>query len=154
MTPRPKAAAWLAFVGVSFLAAVPGAFFGPGAWYGGLERPSFAPPNWTFGPVWTLLYLLIGTSGWLLWRSRGWRQSALAWWAVQWLLNAAWTPLFFGARALGLALVEMTGLWFAIAATIAAARPRSKPAAVLLLPYLAWVSFAWMLNFGFWWLNR
>lgn len=139
---------------MSFLAAVPGAFFGPGVWYANLERPPFAPPSWVFGPVWTILYVMIGTAGWLLWKSNGWRSSALRWWAVQWLLNAGWTPLFFGARQLGAALVEMTALWLAIVATIAAARPRSKPAAALLLPYLAWVSFAWALNFGFWWLNR
>jgi tryptophan-rich sensory protein len=153
-TRRTATAVWFAFVVVSFLAAVPGAFFAPGEWYAGLERPFFAPPSWVFGPVWTLLYLVIGTSGWLVWHRRGWRTPALAWWAAQWLLNAAWTPLFFGAQLLGPALLEMTALWVAIAGTISASRRDSPTAAALLVPYLVWVSFAWVLNFGFWWLNR
>jgi tryptophan-rich sensory protein len=122
------------------------------ATYQGLEKPFFAPPSWLFGPVWTALYVAIAVAGWLVWRSRGW-DGALTLWAVQLLLNLGWTPLFFGAEEYGWALVEITVLWGAVTATVVAFARRSRPAALLLLPYLAWVSFAAALNAAIWWLN-
>lgn len=142
------------FLLVGFAAALPGAAFPPGDWYATLERPFYAPPNGVFGPVWTLLYVLIGVAGWRVWRQVGWQAQALAPWVTQLLLNALWTPLFFGLHWLGIALIEMTLLGLAILWCIAVFRHIDRAAAWMLLPYLAWVGFAWLLNAGFWWLNR
>lgn len=141
------------FLLISFSAASTGYFFPPGDWYASLERPFFAPPNWVFGPVWTLLYVLIAVAGWLLWQRGGLWSVAMRWWWAQMMLNALWTPLFFGWNLLGLALVEMALLWLAIAMTIRSGYRLRPLAAWLLAPYFAWVSFAWVLNAGFWWLN-
>ncbi|EME58548.1 TspO/MBR family protein [Amycolatopsis decaplanina] len=109
--------------------------------YSGLDRPSFAPPAWLFGPVWTVLYLGIAVSGWLYWKSGGERR-ALTWYAVQLVLNAAWTPLFFAAGAYVLALVDIVLLDIAIVVTALYFRRSSRLSAVLLLPYLAWTLYA------------
>ncbi len=131
-----------------------GATFAPGAWYESLAKPAWNPPNWIFGPVWTLLYVLVAISGWLVWRQRG-RQlaPALIWFVLQLLLNAAWSWLFFGLQRIDLALVDILLLWLAIAITIRHFRPRSQLAAYLLAPYLLWVTFATALNAAIWWLN-
>ncbi|HEU5108118.1 MAG TPA: TspO/MBR family protein [Micromonosporaceae bacterium] len=121
--------------------------------YASLERPVWAPPSWLFGPVWTILYAMIAVSGWLVWRRVGVGAPLLPY-AVQLLLNAAWTPIFFGAGAYGWALVDIAALWWAIAATVVAFRPVSRPAALLLVPYWLWVSYATALNASIWWLNR
>lgn len=142
------------FVLLAFLAAAPGAMFPPGVWYTTLERPFYAPPSWVFGPVWTLLYIGIAVAGWLVWRRIGLRTGPMRLWGTQLLLNALWTPLFFGLNWLGVALFEMALLWLAILFCIRSFWRVSRPAAILLMPYLAWVSFAWLLNAGFWWLNR
>jgi len=142
------------FIALCFAAAFIGAAFPPDAWYRELQRPAWAPPNWLFAPVWTTLYLMIAVAGWLLWRQVGWRATATRLWALQLLLNAAWTPLFFGLHWMGVALFEMALLWLTIVFCLRAAWTISRPAALLLLPYLAWISFAWVLNAGFWWLNR
>ena len=102
--------------------------------------------------MWTVLYLMIAVSGWLVWRAVGWRRE-LTLWTVQLLLNLAWTPLFFGADLVGWALAEIAVLWLAVAATIAVFWRVSRPAAWLLVPYLAWVSFATALNAGIWLMN-
>ncbi len=141
------------FLAASFAAASTGVLFPPGEWYAGLNRPAFAPPNWLFGPVWTMLYIAMAVAGWLVWRRAGLRSAAVGWWAAQIVLNAAWTPLFFGLNALGWALAEMSLLWLAILACVIVFRPVSAAAFWLMLPYLAWVSFAWVLNAGFMWLN-
>jgi len=146
-------AALSVFLVLSFAAAGTGYFFPPGQWYGELQRPEFAPPNWVFGPVWTTLYILIALAGWLVWRQTGPRSGLIALWLVQMGLNALWTPLFFGLHWLGLALVEMALLWVAIAACVLRFRPVSPAAAWLMMPYLAWVTFAFALNLGFWSLN-
>lgn len=140
---------------LAFSAATPGALFPPGDWYAALAKPAWNPPNWIFGPVWTALYAMMAVSAWLVWQgSEGAvRRRALGWYAVQLVLNAAWTPLFFGLHFLGVAFAEILLLWVAIAATIAAFRRVSRVAAWLLVPYLAWVSFAAALNFTLWRLN-
>jgi benzodiazapine receptor len=122
---------------------------GTSAEYQSLEQPPWAPPSWLFGPVWTVLYVLIAISGWLVWRRTGWT-SALTVYAVQLVLNAAWTPIFFGAGQYGLALVDIVVLWFLIGATAWLFRPVSRVAAGLLLPYWAWVTFATALNAWIW----
>jgi tryptophan-rich sensory protein len=122
------------------------------AQYGALAQPSWAPPPSVFGPVWTVLYALIAVAGWLVWRRHGWN-AALTVYAVQLLLNALWTPLFFGAGLFGVAFVELCLLWVAIVATIAAFARLHRVAAGLLVPYLAWVTFAGALNLAIWQLN-
>jgi translocator protein len=117
--------------------------------YQSLEQPSWAPPSWLFGPVWTVLYVLIAIAGWLVWRRSGWT-TALTFYAVQLVLNAVWTPIFFGFGRYGLALVDIVVLWFAIGATVFLFAKVSRPAAALLLPYWAWVSFATALNAAIW----
>lgn len=109
--------------------------------YSGLDLPSFAPPAWLFGPVWTVLYLGIAVSGWLYWKAGGERRG-LVWYAVQLVLNAAWTPLFFAAGAYGLALADIVLLDAAIVVTALYFRRRSRASAALLLPYLAWTTYA------------
>lgn len=146
------------FLAAVALVAFAGSLFTPAAdpvWYAGLRKPSFNPPNWVFAPVWTVLYILIAVSAWLVWRRAGWAggRRALLWWLAQLALNAAWTPIFFGAHLLGLALVIIIGLLVAIIGTILAFHRHHALAAALLLPYLAWVGFATVLNASIWRLN-
>lgn len=144
------------FIAACTLAAATGAVIRPGVWYERLVKPDWRPPNWLFAPVWSLLYLMIAASGWLVWREAGIAGGAgpLGLYAVQLLLNAAWTPVFFGLHRIGLGFATLVALWVAIAATIAAFFPVSVTAALLLVPYLAWASFAAALNFAIWRLNR
>jgi tryptophan-rich sensory protein len=120
------------------------------SWYVGLEKAPFNPPNWLFGPAWTVLYILLGIVGWRLWLARRVderrAERALAWWAAQLLLNAAWTPLFFGAQRPGWALVEIVLLVAVATYAAITAREVSRAAAVLYVPYLAWLVFATTLN--------
>jgi len=130
---------------------------GPGPWYATLAKPSFTPPNWVFGPVWTVLYILIGVAAFLVWRkglaSAG-VKIARAWFFGQLILNALWTPVFFGLHRIGLALVVIVLLWAAIVATQYRFFRVSHVAGLLLVPYLLWVSFATVLNASLWHLNR
>lgn len=143
--------ALLGFILVCQLAGASGAILTDASWYLALDRPSWAPPGWVFGPVWITLYTVMGVAAWLVWRSDApSRRSALAWFAVQLVLNAAWTPVFFGARSIGGGLIIIISLVVAIIATIAAYRLVSRVAAVLMLPYLAWVGFATALNAAVW----
>jgi len=126
-------------------------------WYRMIRKPSWTPPSWLFGPVWTTLYTMMGVAAWLVGRV-GWDKpqvrTAEGLFAGQLLLNAIWTPIFFGRRAFGLALADIVGLWSLILAT-AVQFYRIRPlAGLLLVPYLLWVSYASTLNAGIWWLNR
>lgn len=123
--------------------------------YGRLQQPSFAPPSWVFGPTWTVLYALMAVAAWLVWRTGPSPETrrALTLYAVQLLLNAAWTPLFFGLGWRGIAFFELSVLLVVLIATVVLFWRRSKPAGVLLLPYLAWSVFALSLNFAVWQLN-
>jgi translocator protein len=145
---RRQVVGLLGILGVTFLVPGLGSLFTDPAWYGTLARPAWAPPAWVFGPVWTVLYGLMAVAAWLVWRERGLAgaRGALGLYAVQLALNAAWTPIFFGLRLPGLALLELGVLWVAIVATTVAFWRIRRVAAVLLLPYLAWVSFAAALN--------
>ncbi|SHK68755.1 TspO and MBR related proteins [Pseudonocardia thermophila] len=125
----------------------------PDQQYAALEQPPWAPPPWLFGPVWTVLYVLIAVSGWLVWRRAGLTSPAHVVYAVQLLLNMAWTPLFFAAGLIGPAFAEIVVLWIAIVATIVLFARIDKIAAWLLVPYLAWVTFASALNLAIWVLN-
>ena len=124
------------------------------SWYNHLAKPSVSPPNWVFAPVWTSLYVLMAVAAWRVWRLKGWRTPALGLWLVQLGLNFAWSFIFFGAHAPGPALAELAVLWVALFATMVSFGRIEKPAGWLLIPYLAWVSFAGVLNFGVWQLNR
>lgn len=142
---------------LAFAAAAIGGFASAsaGTFYGELVRPSWAPPGWLFGPVWSVLYVLMGISAWLVWRARDFAgvKSALLVFIVQLAANALWTWLFFVWRQGGLAFAEILLLWVLIAATIGLFWRVSRLAAVLLLPYLAWVSFALALTLSIWRLN-
>ncbi len=139
---------------VSNLAGIIGSFFTvpaiPG-WYAGLEKPALNPPNWVFGPAWTTLYTLIGIAAFLVWK-KGWQKKevkkALAIFGLQLFLNATWSIVFFGWQSPAWALVNIILLSLAIIWTVAVFYRISKPAAYLLLPYLAWVSFAAYLNYS------
>jgi tryptophan-rich sensory protein len=126
-------------------------------WYKGLTKPSFNPPEWLFGPAWTVLYLMMAVAAWLVWK-RGIGAAgvklALAVFVVQLVLNALWSVLFFGLRSPLAGLVGISGLWLAIVTTIVLFFRVSVPAGVLLLPYIGWVSFAALLNAAILRLNR
>jgi len=140
---------------LSFGAAFIGMLFAPGEWYEALNKPTWTPPNGVFGPVWTALYAMMAVAAWLVWRQGGFvhQRRALTWFVTQLALNAAWTPLFFGLQRPGIAFVEIVFLWGAIVMTTVAFHRVSRVAAWLLAPYLAWVSFAAVLNFFLWRLN-
>ena len=121
-------------------------------WYPGLSKPSWTPPSWVFGPIWTLLYPLMAVAGWLAWREGRSRAGTLLF-LLQLALNAAWPWIFFGNRRIDLAFACIVAMWLAILATVRAFWPVSKIAAILLVPYLAWVGFAAALNAAIWILN-
>ena len=125
------------------------------SFYLALVRPDWSPPVWLFGPVWTMLYLLMAVAAWRVWRDRGWReaQRGLLLYVVQLAANALWTWLFFVWHQGALAFIEILLLWSLILATLLAFWRRQRLAALLLLPYLAWVSFATVLSFTLWQLN-
>ena len=152
---EPKLRSSLALVGfivITFCAPALGAFSMPGSWYAGLNKPSWNPPPWIFGPAWTLLYTLMAVAAWLVWKRAGFTRP-LALYFVQLALNAAWTPIFFGAHELGWALIEIVTMWIAIALTLISFFRVNRAAGWLLAPYLAWVTFATALNFTLWKLN-
>ena len=124
------------------------------SWYPTLNKPSWTPSGATIGTVWTLLYTLMGIAAWIVWRSTsGDRTRPLALYCLQLFLNAGWSALFFGLRSPGLALLEIGVLWIAILATVTTFWKASKLAAVLMVPYLIWVSFAGVLNAMIWKMN-
>lgn len=149
---------------VAELAGVVGSFFTLPAiatWYEGLVKPWFTPPAWVFGPAWTILYALMGTAAALVWhegtkmerRKRASSSHALALYWMQLALNVLWSIIFFGLRAPFYALASIVVLWIAVALTIRAFYPISKNAAMLLVPYILWVTFATALNAAVWLLN-
>ena len=148
-------------LGVPILVGLAGSLFTTadslGNWYANLNKPSFNPPNWIFGPVWTTLYIMMGISAYLVWR-KGLDSKpiriVLVCFIVQLILNAIWTPLFFGLHSPLLGLIDIVLLLNAIIVTVFAFFKISRTAAILLVPYLAWVSFATVLNASIYLLNR
>jgi len=122
-------------------------------WYLTLDRPSWIPPNWLFGPVWTLLYIMMAVAAWRVWRETGNQSGAMRMFYLQLALNFAWSFAFFGAQSPVFGMIVIAALWLAIAATIAKFRMIDKPAAWLLVPYICWVSYASALNFAIWLMN-
>lgn len=133
-------------IGVCLGAGIIGSFFTVSSipnWYATLNKPLFSPPNWIFGPVWTILYILMGISLYLIWQKK--KKVPLIFW-IQLILNLVWSIIFFGYKNSILALIDIVVLWFAIALTIKAFNKINKLAAKLLVPYFFWVSFATILN--------
>ena len=124
-------------------------------WYAGLHKPSFNPPNSLFGPVWSILYLLMGIGAWLVWKqpASSNRNQALLLFLLQFILNFCWAFIFFGMHQLGWALAELMLMWLAILLTIFQFGKFSSLASWLLVPYISWVSFAGILNAAIWKLN-
>jgi translocator protein len=153
-------AKFLASVVACQLAGALGAIFTRSAipaWYAWLKKPSFTPPNWLFGPAWITLYLLMAVAAYLVWQkglSHPGVRAALAVFIAQLLLNALWSPIFFGLRSPLAGAVVIVLLWLAIALTMFLFWKQSRPAAWLLLPYLLWVSYASALNISIYFLNR
>lgn len=138
------------FLVMCFSVAAIGAAFPPGDWYAALAKPSFNPPGWVFGPVWSLLYVLMAVAAWRVWCEGSWHKHriALSLFVLQLGLNGLWSPLFFGLKRMDLALINLLLLWVVLLATIVRFRRTSRLAAGLLFPYLAWVSFAGVLNYS------
>jgi tryptophan-rich sensory protein len=140
---------------ITFGAASVASRFSPGGWYATLSKPAWNPPNWVFGPVWGILYILMAVAAWLVWRHLGFIGAAvpLTVYLLQLVLNAAWSWLFFGRQNLPLAFVEILALWLAILWTIILFWNSNIISGILLLPYLLWVTFASILNLSLWRLN-
>ncbi|WP_292908358.1 TspO/MBR family protein [Niveispirillum sp.] len=137
----------LMFIGIVVIAASSGAIFKPGEWYDSLRKPTWTPPNWAFPVVWTLLYAAIAYAGWRVWTLSGW-SLPMAFWGVQIIVNAMWSWMFFGLRRMRLALADVIALWVSILGFILTSWPVSEIAALLFLPYLAWVTIAAFLNYS------
>lgn len=140
------------FVLLVVVTASSGVFFQPGEWYQSLRKPFWTPPSWLFGPVWSLLYIMIAIAGWLVWRTDP--ASPAMWiWALQLVLNGLWSAIFFGQRRMDWAFIEVVFLWLSVAGFILAAYGISPTAALLFVPYLIWVTIAATLNFTVWRMN-
>lgn len=158
----PKVLSFSGLVGwllaVAVVAAAGSLATGPAipGWYASLVKPWFTPPSWLFGPVWTALYLMMAVAAWLVWRKAGFAAAGLALsvFLAQLLLNGMWSWVFFGSRNIGGGLLVIGLLWLGILATILLFWRHSRAAGWLLVPYLAWVSFASVLNYSLWVLNR
>lgn len=156
MTATQQVLALVVSIAVCFAAAGLGSAWtakSVGTWYEALAKPPWNPPNWVFGPVWSVLYLLMGIALWLVWRKIGLLAAPVVVFAVQLVLNTAWSALFFGLQNPGAAFAEIVLLWVAIAATIVVFWRATPVAGIMLLPYIAWVTFAAVLNFTIWRLN-
>ena len=130
---------------------------GNGSWYQSIEKPSWNPPGWVFGPVWTALYIMMGIAFFLIWKSKAdekMKRKTMILWGIQLVFNFFWSIIFFGNEQIFGAFLEIIGLWLFILLTIFAFARIDKRAAWLLVPYISWVSFAAYLNFTIWELNR
>lgn len=140
---------------IGFLPALSGYFFRADEWYFALNKAPFNPPGWVFAPAWTFLYATIGIGGWMIWRAEktAARKAALIAFAAQYVFNSFWSYLFFGIHEVALALVDILLLWLAILYCLKTFKAVNVRVMYLWLPYLAWVSFASVLNFEIWRLN-
>jgi len=145
----------IGWIALTFCASATGVFVKTGGWYAELAKPTWNPPSWVFGPVWTALYIMMAVAAWLVWREGGWKaqRGPLTLYLVQWALNALWTPLFFGLQRPGPAFAEILVLLIAIVMTVMAFWRVRRAAGWLLLRYAAWATFATVLNFTIWRMN-
>ena len=158
---RPNLPVLALFLALALGAGALGAVFSPGfsasaaRWYAALAKPAWVPPQTWFGPVWVGLYVLMAIAAWMIWRERYHRGRAMAIfaYAAQLLLNALWAPVFFGLKSIGAGLFDIIALWMAVAWTLREFARVKIPAALLLVPYLLWVTFAAALNLSVWRLN-
>ncbi len=137
------------FLATCLAAGSTGAFFGPGDWYRTLNKPRWTPPDWVFPTVWTALYLLISAAAARAAPLEG-SQYAMAFFALQMMLNALWSPVFFGLKRIGTAMAVLVCLWIAVAATLASLWMVDRIAGALFVPYLVWVTLAGALNYSVW----
>jgi len=133
------------FLALNFAAASAGAIFKPGAWYEGLSKPAWTPPNWAFPVVWSVLFFMNAVAGALVWQAAGPGLAIFAY-IISLAINFAWSALFFGMKRMDLGLIDVSALWLSIVATIALFWPVSPVASLLQVPYLVWVSIAAALN--------
>lgn len=154
-SPARKATTLGLWIALAFAAALIGSLFSPGDWYGSLRKPSWNPPSWIFGPVWTALYAMMAIAAWLVWKRGGFsvQRLPLTLYLIQLTFNALWSPLFFGLKNPGLAFLDIVLLWITLLATLLAFWKARPVAGILLVPYLAWVTFAGALNFTIWQMN-
>lgn len=156
---RPVLSLLVAVVAVEIVGASGAVFTAQGieSWYGTLTQPAIAPPNWVFGPVWTALFALMGAALWLVWRQASTKPErvriAVAMFGLHFVFNLGWSATFFGVQAIGLGLIVIGFLVALILGTMWAFARVDRRAALLLVPYLLWVSFATLLNYRFWVLN-
>jgi translocator protein len=155
IAPYRQLFALIGWLLLCFAAASTGVFISKDDWYDNLIKPDWNPPGWIFAPVWTVLYFLMAVAAWLVWRAGGWKAQwpALSLFLCQILLNALWTPVFFGWHRPDLAFALIIALGLTLKVTICFFFRVNKTSAFLLIPYSAWVSFAAALNFVLWQLN-
>jgi tryptophan-rich sensory protein len=157
--PALRRNSWLVLAGLILLCLTTGAIGGfatqPSidSWYRLIAKPWWTPPDWVFGPVWSMLYVMMAVAAWLVWKTGDRVRPAMVLFGVQLVLNLLWSLLFFGARSPGMALVEVVFLWGSVLLTMLAFFGRQSTAGWLFVPYLAWVSFAAVLNFAIWSMN-
>ncbi|MFN7141210.1 MAG: TspO/MBR family protein [Limisphaerales bacterium] len=145
---------WLVFwLLLSGAVAFFGSMFRPGPWYEELVKPTWTPPNWLFGPVWSFLYVTMAIAAWLVTRKVGIFSRPIALYSLQLLCNALWSWIFFGRQEIGMALVDIFALLFFLILTTVSFWKVCRIAGVLLIPYVIWVSYATALNFAIWRLN-
>jgi tryptophan-rich sensory protein len=146
----------LGWLGLCFAAESTAVIFLPGRWYSHLHKAAWTPPSYLFAPIWTVLYVLMAVAAWKVWREGGFRKQtfALGLFLVQLALNSAWSFVCFGTHALPLSVANMTLLWLAVLGTVRAFFAANRFAGWLLVPYLAFLTFAASLNVALWWLNR
>lgn len=153
MTSMSKILSYILFIGfVVGAGLLAGLTNMPGEWYQSLEKPFFNPPAWLFGPVWTTLYVLIGVAGARIWQ-RAPKSAAMQLWFAQMAFNLMWSPAFFGLQNPELALAVILGMLVTIIAFMVKAKPIDRISTLLFVPYLAWVTFAGILNLSLAWLN-
>jgi tryptophan-rich sensory protein len=150
--PRFK---WVSLLAFLFVVLAVGFTIGltirPGEWYQALAKPFFTPPNWVFGPIWTIVYILIAIAGWRAWLKHGARTFPFALWMLQMVLNWAWTPLFFGAQQIALGLFII--LLLLVVAVLFTVRAHDRQASLCFIPYIAWLIYASALNLAIFVLN-
>ena len=142
----------IVFLVLTSAVALVGSQFQPGEWYAALEKPFFNPPSWVFAPVWSVLYIMIAVAAWRVWRRVG-VDIAIVLWVIQLVLNGLWSWFFFGLRRAELGLIDISVLLVFIVITTSMFMRRDRVAGYLMLPYLAWVAFASILNLSLWLLN-